>query len=296
VLDELRRLGGPHCARLIHDGEPRLKHRLWTLGLPTVVISMRPASSRLWFTPRWATVWRQTPLDKIQEFSRLDAAGIPIPRWTALYKGSAPDLSNFPDFVVVKPARGGKGALVRVHRRERVRWVPAAVDWSPPVGGAEVSEVWVIQEYVHTGPWPTSYRVATVFGEPVYMFRVVADRTRPQFEEEPRTSRAFSGRSIVAASKACTIDGMVPDEMIELATRVHSAFPDTPVLGTDIIRHHASGKLYVLETNPNGWAFHLTSGVYQRILKETGLDLRTQFGGAAAVARGLHRRLEQARK
>jgi D-alanine-D-alanine ligase-like ATP-grasp enzyme len=85
----------------------------------------------------------------------------------------------------------------------------------------------------------------------------------------------------------------VPDDVIEFSRQVHRAFPDVPLLGTDIIREHTSGKLYALEVNSFGWCFHLTTSLYDDLLQNNDIDLRKQFGGAAAVARGIHRRLSE---
>ena len=295
ILDEARQLGGCRC-RLVHDIRPRVKHRLWTLGLPTAVVSMRPVSTqpKERFTPPWAMVWQQARIDKAEELRALEAADVRVPRWVEIQRGPQPDLSGFKDFVVVKPAHGTVGALVRVMRRSRVRWEPSAVGFHLFTSKPGVSDVLLAQDYIHTGPWPTSYRVGTVFGEPIYALRFEASRTRPPFEDTPNSSEAFVGRTIVAASKGSLADAAVPEDVIELAKSAHQAFPDVPVLGTDIVREHDTGLLYVLEVNAVGGTFHLTSGSYDQLLQERGIDLRKQFGGAAAVARGIHRRLRAA--
>jgi hypothetical protein len=293
VVQELRKLNEGIRARVVNDVEPRLKHRVWTLGLPTTVISMRPVATQQQkrFLPRWATVWQQMPLNKIDECRVLEGAGIRVPKWAATREGWEPDLSGFREFVVVKPAEGKNGALVRVMRRARVRWGCLTTP-SILTGTNRASEALLVQEYVHTGPLPTSYRVGTVFGEPIYAFRFVADRARRPFESVPLHSKDFDGRNIVASSKGCSLDCSVPEDVIELARQAHRAFPTVPLLGIDIIREHGSGQLYVLEANVWGGTFHLTSPVYQRILRESGIDLRTQFGGAAAVACGIARRVQ----
>ena len=259
--------------------------------MPTVVVSMRPVSSRKSerFGPRWAVVWEQASLDKIQEMTLLERTGIRAPKWAVLRKDTEPDLSGFGDFVVVKPLRGHKGALVRVMRRSRVRCRPLQLN-----RGA-ISELSIVQEYVHTGPWPVSYKVGTVFGEPIYAERLVADRNREPFEREPVSSHDFVGRTVVAPSRGATASGAVPEDVIELAKQAAKAFPTVPLLGTDIVRHHSTGELYALEVHSPGWTFHLTSILYERLLRERNLDLRAQFGGAAAVARGIYRRLQEAR-
>jgi hypothetical protein len=48
-------------------------------------------------------------------------------------------------------------------------------------------------------------------------------------------------------------------QIISLGERTHQAFPECPVLGVDIIRDSQSGRLYVLEVNPHGAVWHLSS-------------------------------------
>ena len=307
VLREVETLGGGHRLRLVRDSGKRLRrfliwqlyhtlHRLWTLGQPTVVISMRRALAVPYrkFAPRWATIWQQLPMDKIQEFTVLDEAGIPIPRWAAVRRDYQPDLSAFGEFVVVKPADGAKGAFVRVMRRSRVSWRPFQVKWRPLYAGTDlsetVSEALVVQDYIHTGPWPICYRVGTVFGEPIYAWRVTADRSRKAFDPSLEGSRFFDGRTIVAPSTGSTLDTEVPNDILDFARRAHTAFPNVPCLGVDIVREESTGKLYALEVHVSGGTFHLTSPMRDR-LSDTEIDLDAQFGGAAAVARGIHGRV-----
>ena len=86
---------------------------------------------------------------------------------------------------------------------------------------------------------------------------------------------------------------MEAQDVIQLARQVHRAFPTVPLLGIDMVRHHSTGEIYVLEAHLGGGTFHLTSHRYSLLLNESGLDMRAQFGGAA-VARGIHRRLQEA--
>ena len=100
--------------------------------------------------------------------------------------------------------------------------------------------------------------------------------------------------TIVASSKGCTMDEEVPQEVVELARRAHTAFPTVPVLGSDIVRDCRTGQLYVLEVNAVGSAFHLDSIRARQFKEQFGIDLSLQFGGVKAVARGIHRHLCQA--
>ena len=284
VAKELRHLGVR--SRVVWDVEPDLKHRLWTLGQPTAVVSFTLLRK---FIPAWAMIWQQARLTKIGEYEVLSRAGIPTPKTKPLYRDSEPDLSDFDEYVVVKPARGGCGAFARIMRRGRARWRPLEVNRV----NSGVNEALIAQEYIHTGPWPTSYRVATVFGEAIYALRITADRKRKPMEYAKGSVGAhmFAGHSIVASSKGCTMDAQVPDDVIEFAKAVHLAFPTIPLLGTDIVREESTGKLYVLEVNASGWTFHLANKIREEVERDFGVDLYSQFGGPKAVARGILNRL-----
>ena len=283
VAKELRKLGVR--SRVVWDVEPHLKHRLWTLGQRTAIVSMVPLRK---FIPSWATIWQQTLHDKIQECSIFQRAGIPTPKFKPLYKNMQPDLSEFGEYVVVKPARGGCGAFVRVMRQSRVRWEPITVERTK----SGINEAFIVQEYIHTGPWPASYRVGTVFGEPIYALYIEASRAREPFNEDVQlSSEFFKGKTIVASSKGCTMNGNVPEDVLEFARHIHTLFPTIPLLGIDIVREYKTGKLYAIEVNSGGWTFHLANDKKDRIGNEFGLDLCAQFGGAQAIARGILRRL-----
>jgi len=43
------------------------------------------------------------------------------------------------------------------------------------------------------------------------------------------------------------------------AASVHAVFPDMPLLGCDIVREHATGRLHAIEVNAGGNVWHLSS-------------------------------------
>lgn len=283
VALELRRLGVR--AADVWDLAPRLRHRIWSLGQSTAVISFLPIKQ---FRPDWAIIWQQGVSDKVKEHDLLQAAGISVPKQVALYKGVEPDLSGFGEYVVVKPARGACGAVIRVMRRNKARWRPVSIDH---FSTSDINEALIAQEYIHTGPWPISYRVATVFGEPIYALRITASTTRPPIDYSSDRPNVFAGKTIVASSKGCVMDTNVDADILTFAQKVHTAFPNVPLLGTDIVRCKETGELYTLEVNSGGWTFHFANERYEQVKREFAIDLRMQFGGAKAVARGIYRRL-----
>jgi glutathione synthase/RimK-type ligase-like ATP-grasp enzyme len=282
VQRELQKLGVR--AIIAHDTEPKLKHRLWTLGKPTAVIGVRPIEK---FKPSWATIWQQHWLDKEQEYRRLDAKGVPVPRWVSVREGETPDLTGFSEMVLMKPAASCKGAMVRIVKKEKAYWRPLYIEALGKTSGSVI-----FQEYIHSGPWPTTYRVGTVFGEPFYGWRVEADNSRVPIEYKGKLeSEAVTGRSFVSSSKGCRYFDERPKDVLELARAAHAAFWDMPVLGIDMVRDANTGKLYVLEVNASGGAFHINN----KSTRGIGIDVPKQFGGARAVARGIFKRLQAER-
>ena len=151
-----------------------------------------------------------------------------------------------------------------------------------------------MQEYIHTGPWPVSYRNATVFGEPMYGWRIVADRSRAPFEDQDRDSNFFAGRTIVSSGRGCTFDWEIPEDIFKFARQVHNlAFPHVPILAIDIIQDHETQKLYALEANTAGLNILITPTNGARIKRDFGLDLFHQFGGISAIARGIFGRISK---
>ena len=282
VTAQLRNFGAR--TRMVWDVEPRFKHFLWSLASPTFVVSFRPIQR---FFPSWATIFQQERHNKIREYEVLKEAGISVPKWKVIQQNDESDLSGFPEFVVVKPANGSCGALVQIMRRDRVRWRALEVK-----NKRSETDAIIVQEYVHTGPWPTSFRVATVFGEPIHTWRLTADRSRKPFEGETINSDFFVGRSIVSSAKGCTYDKEVPEDVLKLARQVHeTAFQNIPLLSIDIIQDCKTGELYVLELNLCALNIVPTRVGGRQLREEFGFDPWTQFGGAKAIARGIYGRL-----
>ena len=73
-------------------------------------------------------------------------------------------------------------------------------------------------------------------------------------------------------------------EIIALGERVHQAFPECSVLGVDIIRDSQTGQLYVLEVNPYGAVWHLSSPLARTFSPDHVRELYAQFNALDRVA------------
>jgi hypothetical protein len=221
---------------------------------------------------------------KSTEYRSLESIGVAVPEWELLSESHVqPTNDAFDKYVVVKPDFGGRGAEVKIKRSSRVRWKPPGNRLS--VLREETGLL--VQRFIYTGPWPISYRVTTLFGKPLLAWKVTADRQRRSLDgpdDFGSGGETGGGYSICSSGKGCQFELIDDTDILELASRAHQAFPDMPILGTDIIREHSTGKLFVIELNSGGGTWHLSSTPGKSIAREFNLDFHSQFGGLARVA------------
>ena len=208
-------------------------------------------------------------IHKIGQYRIFTQAGLPTPPTATLRLGMKLDPILFGEFVVIKPtdpnlASYGRG--VQLFRRRKLETM-TMTDF--PAGHLihRDRNGFIVQRYVDTGPLLPLYRVVTLFGMPLCSWLGHDKFPHPppgQTDEEIEKHRITSN-----TGNFRTVKLQVEDAILDLAARIGNAFPDTPILGNDIIRDHRSGKLYVLECNPGGNVWHfsskLTSAVRQRL-------------------------------
>lgn len=262
------------------DDGPQLHGTI--LDLPAVTVA--PARL-LRFHPPPGAVFAAPDLAKDEEYRLLESAGLPVPRWALLTETEQPDLAGFGEYVVVKPARSGRGADVRILRRGRVRWRPPKTEFTRKNNPKSCR--WIVQDFVYTGRWPVAYRVATLFGSALWAWRSEAAH-----ERQPLPGRyAFgspdgAGVSIVSSGRGSRFALASDPDVIALAERAHAAFPRVPLLGVDVLRDADSDALQLIEVNSSGFTWHFSSPVGSSIQADFGFRLEQQFDGrrrAAAV-------------
>ncbi len=248
--------------------------------LPTVTVSPAPLRR---LRPRRGPVFQGQHVSKSTEYRALEAAGLPVPRWTRLLPNRTPNLEGFAPYVVTKPDFGAQGADVRIERREDVCWTPPRTARSLNFGGPFNPRL--AQEFIYTGPWPRSHRVVTLFGSALW-----ADRTEASHARSPLRDRsAFHGQSVVSSGRGCTFELDGDPEVVALGERAHAAFPRVPLLGLDILRDADTGELFVIEANSLGYTWHFSTPKGLAFQKQFGFDLNEQFDGRRKAARVLLR-------
>jgi hypothetical protein len=129
-----------------------------------------------------------------------------------------------------------------------------------------------VQQYIHTGPKPSEWRVLTLFGEPLYCLK---STSRDGEIDLSAPDGILETTGLVAPTGAYRLRDLTKDpEVLDLARRVHAACPDVPLKGIDMVREEKSGKLYVLEFNPGGNTWHFSSPAGHRTRVQVG-DLFT---------------------
>jgi hypothetical protein len=237
--------------RIANNGHPNSATARWQVRRPSLVFSPVRLSN---FSPRGGTVYCGHILGKDEQLARLSSIGILTPRTASLSATNLLDPSDWGNYVIVKPNNLNSGNGIRLVRTADL---PARYD---ELTSLARDDQCLVQPYIDhaVDGYPTEYRVLTMFGRALYC---ACNRWG---ERRPPLAQIADDPAGVIASNNNTMGGHVRSicndiEIVALGERAHQAFPECPVLGVDIIRENPSGRLYVLEVNPHGAVWHLSS-------------------------------------
>jgi hypothetical protein len=247
---------------------------------PTLTVAPMPIKR---FSPPPGTLCQGHEFPKDEQYRRLARLGLPVPDWIEIAPDTVLDPLHWGPYVVVKPALGRKGAEIYIKRAGRVRYQPPEhFAESHPARRAPL----LAQRFVYTGKWPSNFRVVTFFGRVLLCWhceaahRYMPLHSRWDFKEK--------GGITVVSNKQDSHYVLARDaEVIALAEKAHAAFPDQPLLGTDIVRDADTGELYIIECNPRGDAWLISSDMGRMIERANGLDFAAQFGALEVATRVL---------
>jgi hypothetical protein len=240
---------------------------------PVWLMSFRPVRGKVYAGQRHT---------KMEEYEKLVAAGIPVPQAVMIGPETRLDPATWGPFTVIKPNVGMQGKGVRLVRTREVRWVdPRSLPRDDPRYGVPL----LAQRFVDSGAHTTHNRVLTVLGRPVYSTHQKQDDPRP-FDLDPNSDVPLD-ESIATNSGKRTITPNYNEEVIAFGATAWRAFPGVPVLGIDVIREEATGKLYVLEVNSGGLTWHISSNYGMALQRKYGLDYMNQFGALDIIADAL---------
>jgi hypothetical protein len=228
---------------------------------PSVTVGFGPAAN---FVPPRGPIFENRPTEKLEQYKRLCAAGIPTPRTERFEFGKHYDEKDWSEFVILKPlpltlsSRKGWTRLYRTHRLEHLKAHELPGDHFLRKGPG------LVQTLIDTGSHPAKYRVLSLFGEALYgsMTRSAVPRVSLDASDEELESSVIDAKNpkSTIADTAGERNRLVTDEdVLALARRVHAVFPRIPYLGIDILRRQSDGCLFALEVNAGGNTWHFPS-------------------------------------
>lgn len=260
---------------IVDTKDPGIDDPRFDAAQPTLTVSPMPIKK---FRPPRGPVCQGFEFPKSEQYERLARLGLPVPRWISISPGISLDAREWGPYVVVKPDFGRKGAEIFIKRTGRVRYRRPG---------------FLAQQFVYTGRWPVNYRVVTLFGRTLMSWRCEANHRLVPLESR-WDFKARGGITVVSNKRDSRYTLASEPDVIALAQKAHAAFPDQPLLGTDIARDAESGSLHLLECNPRGDAWLISSVMGRMIEQANGLDFASQFGAIEVAARTLaeetHRR------
>lgn len=249
--------------------------------LPTLIVS--PGELDI-FRPARGKIYAGKFIPKSEQMKRFSEANLPVPA-TMKWDGKS-SLDSLGELILLKPdvetASLGKGiSLLWRNELERNQGVASSIS------GREVT----LQTYIHTGAYPVSYRVHTLFGEPLLAYKKTSTVRGPDPAAAgiDLTGVVFQPRRPTGQ----TMEICREADVLALARRAYAAMPDIPLHGCDIVREAKTGQLYILEINAGGntWIFSSDGrdGVYvSAVRKGLGLnDLTEPFSAFQTAAAAL---------
>ena len=246
---------------------------------PTLIFS--PVALRA-FKPLRGKIYAGCASPKFEEVTRLRDAGVRVPETVVLQPHTGLDPATWGPFTILKPNVGRQGAGVRLQRTTDVRWVDP---FSWPRNDPRFGRQMLAQRFVDTGPFAISYRVLTVLGQVVYCIASRSSKARP-FDLDPNGEGPLDA-PVASNSGERTISFCHEDDIIAAGRETARAISDLPVLGVDVIREAATGQLFVLEVNPSGLTWSMSSDYGLALQRKHGIDLYSQFGALDVIADAL---------
>jgi hypothetical protein len=247
----------------------------WQVRRPSLVFSpIRLAE----FVPRGGAVFCGRILGKDEQVRRLSSIGILTPKTVTLSSENSFYASEWGELVVVKPNNSNSGHGVKL-----VRSVDLPTRWVELTTG--INDQILVQPYIDHAEdgYPTIYRVLTMFGRALYCVMNRWANKRP-----PLTQIATDPSGVIATNSDAMgghVRALCNDpEIVALGERAHEAFSECPVLGVDIIRDIHTGKFYVLEVNPHGNVWHLSSPFVRKVDPEYVRARYAQFNALDRAA------------
>jgi len=258
---------------IVDTKEQDWEYRKLAASVPTLIVSPMPIKR---FSPERGRILQGFDFPKSEQYERLSAKGVAVPDWLLIEPGVSLDPEDWGAYVVIKPDLSVKGAEIRIKRTGRVRYKPPQASDSDHLAR---DVPLLAQRFIYTGCWPNNYRVVTLFGRALMSWHCEAKHSYRPLESRYafRGGADGGGITIVSNKMGSRFRLSAESDVIALAERAHAAFVEQPLLGTDIARDVDTGELCVLETNPRGDAWLMSSDTGISIQTDNQIDFTSQF-------------------
>jgi hypothetical protein len=222
---------------------------------PTLTVALGTMGS---FNPKRGRFFYNRTISKERQVELFTSDGIRTPRTIAYSAGMILDEEEWGPVVVIKPndlkqtSQGQSASLMQLKNLNDFSSLAGPLKERIMANGA------LVQEFVPTGDYPTSYRAGVFLGRVIHMMKKssnipIPDLANTSIEDLNIDSNHESPGENNFAARELVVD----DEIMALATRIAGIFPGLPLLGIDIVRHSKTGELFALEINGGGntWQF-----------------------------------------
>lgn len=245
--------------------------QLFFMTKPTLYVAFYEAKK---FKPLRGQCFRGDSMSKSGQYLEMEKHGLETLDWQLIEPNVQYDPKDWGPYVIVKPDRGRRGIDVKIRKTGRISYEKDCPEGSPHL----------IQKFIHTGIQPVSYRALTFFGEIIYLQKSTNTACGSPLNDPTRADEVGGHNPVATAAKG-KAELVFDDEIIEFARNIaNTAFKTIPLLGQDIVRDVATGKLYCLEVNPYGSTWHFTSKTGLGIQSGNDIVFEKQFDAFSKVA------------
>ena len=220
---------------------------------PSLIVSQGTLRN---FRPERGKIYAGKAVNKAMQAKRLRDHGVTAPHARTFIGNETYTEDEFGPFVMAKITRLGiasGGAGIKLLHTRNIAKYKYDLRMLEEKTGAPI----LIQTFIDTGPYPSTYRVLTLFGETLYIKKRTLTQAfhLPVLETDIVTDRGMV-TNIVRGKGAANTELVCEDDIAMLAKQAAAAFPESPIIGVDIVREAKTGKPYVIEMNiGNTWHF-----------------------------------------
>lgn len=253
---------------------------------PTLTVTLGNMGN---FRPQRGRFFYNRQISKERQVELFTSDGIRTPRTIAYSAGMVLDEGEWGSVVVVKTSNLNQTSQGQSASLVQLKHLNDFSSLAGPLKERIKSNGVLVQEFVPTGDYPTSYRAGVFLGRVIHMMKKrsnvpIPDLANARIEELNIDSNHESPGENNFAARELVVD----DEIMALSTRIAGIFPGLPLLGIDIVRHSGTGELFTLEINGGGntWQFSSSHAAPGRLVISKEERVR-QFDAWNTCARAL---------